>query len=949
MPLAANGADVTLYLVADDAGDGSEHDSVVWERPRLVAAGMPDLLLRDVPAVSKALEDHRDRLFQGTAQSLAAAAEAAKSGGAFDTGELAGKYKIPVEVLTAWFDYLGLGGGGGVSIKTHLSGKIVKSSGYDFVNGWGPGQTPNVVANSSDRHVRVPGNLKPHRVAMHPSPTQKVAAGWQSPVSGALRVSGTVQHAHPECGNGVTWSLEVRRGATRQRLAAGVAQGGTPVSVGPIEGVPVEPGDLVSVLIGPRDGNHSCDLTAVDLTLTGEGQTWDLAADVSPDILAGNPHADRRGHPDVWHFYTEPDRGGASDSVIPAGSVLARWELASNPDQKEALAQEVQTLLTSGPPESGESPDALLYRQLVSLRGPLFRAARDEIARKPQDPTNSKIGPGTFGRLPNGEAIEQASLGVQAPAVIEVTIPGALADGCEFVTSGRLAGSSKEGSVQLAVSTERPGTRPRIDPNRDVLVSDSGPARERFEKAFDTFRQTFPPALCYAKIVPVDEVITLTLFYREDGHLRRLMLDDAQAERLDRLWAELRFVSQDAFKEVDAFQQLLEYASQDADPTVFEPLRQPILDRAEALRRAMTEAEPKQLDAVLEFAEKAYRHPLKPEETEELRNLYHRLREEDLPHEEALRLVLSRELIAPEFLYRLETPGPGESPTPISDWEVASRLSYFLWSSAPDESLRSLAKAGRLRNPEVLASEARRMLKDEKIRRLAEEFACQWLQVYDFDSLDEKNERQFPDFNRLRGPMYEETILFFTDLFQNDRPALTFLDADYTYLNGSLAEHYEIPNVSGNDWKRVEGIKRFGRGGVLGLSSTLARQSGASRTSPILRGTWVSEVLLGEKLPKPPPGVPQLPDEPATTGSLSVRELVERHTKDAKCAVCHTRIDPIGFSLEAYDAIGRRRTTDLGDRPIEVDAKMKDGTEFSGLGGLREYLLTDRRDAVARQ
>ncbi len=949
LPLAANGEDVTLYLVADEAGDGSEHDAVVWDRPRLVAAGMPDLLLRDVPAVSKALAAHRDRLFRGTARSLAAAAEASKSRGAFDTGELAERYEIPVEVLTAWFDYLGLGGPGGVTIETHLSGKFEKGSGYDFVNGWGPGETPNVVANSSDTHVRVPGNLKPHSVAMHPSPSLKVAAGWRSPVAGSFRISGTVQHAHPECGNGVTWSLEVRRGATRQRLAAGVAQGGTPVAVGPIEGVPVEPGDLVSVLIGPRDGNHSCDLTAVDLTLTGEDQTWDLAADVSPDILAGNPHADRLGHPDVWHFYTEPDRGGATDSVIPAGSVLARWELATKPEQKAALAQDVQKLLTTGPPESRESPDAALYRQLVSLRGPLFRAAHQEMASKPEGQANPGIGPGTFGHLPGGEAIEPGSLGVQAPAVIEVTIPAALADGCEFVTSGRLASSSKQGSVQLAVSSARPGTRPKIDPGRDVLVSDSGPARERFEKAFDTFRQTFPPALCYAKIVPVDEVITLTLFYREDDLLRRLMLDDAQAERLDRLWTELRFVSQDAFKEVDAFQQLLEYASQDADPRVFEPLRQPILDRAEALRQSMAEAEPKQVDAVLGFAEKAYRHPLKPGEAEELRTLYERLREEELPHDEALRLVLARVLISPEFLYRVETPGPGKSPAPLSDWELASRLSYFLWSSAPDETLRSRAAAGRLHDPDVLASEARRMLKDEKIRRLAEEFACQWLQVYDFDSLDEKSERHFPGFHRLRGPMYEETILFFTDLFQRDRPALTFLDADYTYLNGPLAEHYEIPDVSGDDWKRVEGIKRYGRGGILGLSSTLASQSGASRTSPILRGNWVSEVLLGEKLPKPPPGVPQLPDDESATGGLSVRELVERHTRDAKCAVCHSRIDPIGFSLEAYDAIGRRRATDLGDRPVEVNARMKDGTEFSGLDGLRDYLLTDRRDAVARQ
>jgi len=216
--------------------------------------------------------------------------------GKFDPIELARKHDVPPDVLAAWFDYLGLASGS-IAISTHLQGKTVKASGYPFVNGWGPGETPNLLANSSDMHVRVPGNLRPRSVAMHPSPTSRVAAGWLSPVTGVMQVSGKVQHAHPECGNGVTYSLEVRRGATRQRLAAGVAQGMKAVQIGPFEPVPVRPGDLVSVVIGSRDGNHSCDLTAVDLTLVGDGKSWDLAADVSPDVLAGNPHADRLGIP----------------------------------------------------------------------------------------------------------------------------------------------------------------------------------------------------------------------------------------------------------------------------------------------------------------------------------------------------------------------------------------------------------------------------------------------------------------------------------------------------------------------------------------------------------------------------------------------------------------------------------------------------------------------------
>jgi hypothetical protein len=720
------------------------------------------------------------------------------------------------------------------------------------------------------------------------------------------------------------------------------------IQVGPFESVPVRPGDLVSLLVGPRDGNHSCDLTAVDLTLTADGATWDLAADVSPDVLAGNPHADHLGHPGVWHFYTEPDRGGDSDPVIPAGSLLAKWQSATDPKQKKALARDVQAMLTAGPPSAKDSPDAALYRQLVSPRGPLVRAALREIGKGAEGSSAPDLDPPSFGRVPDGPSVDAASLGVKAPAVVEVRLPAELVEGCAFVTSGSLHSSSGEGSVQLVVSTTKPGARPKSDPTRPVVVASDGSAQRRFEAAFATFRELFPPALCYAKVVPVDEVITLTLFHREDDHLRRLMLDDAQAARLDRLWDELRFVSQDALTLVDAFQQLLEYASQDADPKVFEPLRKPLQDRASAFRQALVDSEPKQLDAAIAWAEKAYRRPLRPGEADELRGLYRKLRGEGLPHDEAWRLVLARVVVAPAFLYRVETPGPGTKASPVDDWELAGRLSYFLWSSAPDDTLRDLAASGRLHDPDVLAAQARRMLKDDKIRRLATEFACQWLHVYDFDALDEKSERHFPTFKPLRGAMYEETIRFFTDLYQRDLPALAFLDADHALLNESLAKHYGIPGVVGDDWRRVEGVRAFGRGGILGLSTTLAKQSGASRTSPILRGNWVSEVLLGEKLPKPPPGVPQLPDDEATAG-LSVRALVERHAKDAKCATCHARIDPIGFSLEAYDAIGRRREKDLGHHPIDVRARMQDGTSFEGLDGLRGYLLTNRREAVARQ
>jgi Protein of unknown function (DUF1588)/Protein of unknown function (DUF1592)/Protein of unknown function (DUF1585) len=241
----------------------------------------------------------------------------------------------------------------------------------------------------------------------------------------------------------------------------------------------------------------------------------------------------------------------------------------------------------------------------------------------------------------------------------------------------------------------------------------------------------------------------------------------------------------------------------------------------------------------------------------------------------------------------------------------------------------------------------RRMLADEKTQRLAREFAAQWLHIYDFDQHDEKSEQAFPGFAELRGAMYEESNRFFSDLAQNGGSLLQLLDADHTFLNEALAKHYGVPGVVGPHWRRVEGVRRLGRGGVLTQASTLAKQSGASRTSPILRGNWLCEVILGERLPRPPKNVPVLA-ETAPPG-LTERQLIEAHTTDPGCAACHARIDPYGFALEHYDAIGRYRDRDAAGLAIDSSAQLPDGAAVDGLDGLRSYLLTQRRDAFVAQ
>lgn len=944
----ANGEAINLYLAAHDAGDGQAGDVVVWQEPKLVIPGRPPVPLRDIPAFVEQLSTRRSQILAATARSLLAADETA---GAEETDD----------ARQAWFRFLGVRSSPEFKLDLFTK-KIEKSGTYEFVQGWGTTQLPMLLANSSNQHVRIPGNMKAHGVAVHPSPTLQAAVGWRSPVAASLRIEGAVTRAHAECGNGVTWSLELRRGGARQRLANGEARNASTVALGPFEGVRVQPGDLISVLIGPREGNHSCDLTDIDLRLTGPSARWSLTDDVAPSVLAANPHG-------VWHFYTEPVADASVEALLPADSLLARWQTESLPQQRRQLAEALQNLLAAPAPTATDtSADAVLYRQLHSLAGPLFAAPLAGTTL--QKPSPWGLPAAAFGPQPHCDAVDPASLCVRAPSVLELRLPPDLVANSEFVTTGTLhPASGAEGSVQLEVLTQRPVARSGLLPTgtsvadaqgtwtsnnqvvtygMPVVVHPNSAARKRIESRFHEFRQMFPPALCYTKIVPVDEVVTLTLFHREDDHLSRLVLNEKQKAELNRLWDELHFVSRDALTLVDAFEQLWQFATQDADPSKFEPLRQPILARAEAFRQRLIDAEPHHVDAVLEFAARAYRRPLRMEEKTGLRDLYQKMRRQEMPHEEAIRLLLARVLVAPAFLYRTETAAPGRQAAPVGDYELASRLSYFLWSSMPDPELRAAAASGKLRTPSGLQAQAHRMLRDPRVRRLATEFGAAWLHIHDFESTDEKSERHFPEFRDLRGAMYEEPIRFFADLFANNGGVLSLLDANHTFVNDALAKHYGIPGVTGPEWRRVDGIRQHARGGVLGHAAVLAQQSGASRTSPILRGNWILEVLLGERSPRPPKDVPQLPvDEAAET--LTVRELTEKHTADPRCAGCHARIDPFGYTLERYDAIGRHRDKDLGNRPINDRARVKDGTDLQGLEGLRTYLLTKGRSAFVRQ
>ncbi|WP_367874448.1 DUF1592 domain-containing protein [Luteolibacter sp. Populi] len=923
LPARAEG-DMVLSLVTSDARDGNAGDVIRWETPRLLRGKLPPIPLQQAELLGKRLDDLLEKELPRTSAYLEALAAVRHDGTVL--ADIAAVRDLNPELLANWSALTNIGHSKAPAIRGHFTGKLAGIGGFPFVRGWGSPQTPSMTVNGSQEVVRFSTLTVPGRsVLLHPSPDKKASIIWCSPVAGKIRVSGQVADADGNCGNGVAWRVDQVTRAGRRDVAAGVIQNGGRETFDSPEEFAVEAGDLIAFEVDPRDGEHVCDTTQVALTIADSlsAASWDLAAEVIDRIHESNPLPDAAGHPDVWHFCALPLNDDTSASHLPA-TVLALWQEAvltgKQRSEVDAAAKYVQDLLVGklAPAWSNER----LRDMLLDIEGPLEWGT---IAFK---------GAG-------GEDIPATG-----PSRLDFRIPAKLASGAEFVVKARLErGASDQGSVVAdVILTDASGVR-RASGEMPVLASAAGAIRAA--EGFEAFHSIFPAALCYTKIVPVDEVVTLRLFYREDEMLRRLVLDDGEIADLERLWRELNFVSLAPLRLVDAFEQLWQYATQDGDPTEFDPLRQPIATAAEGFERDRIAAEPLQLESLVEFAGRAWRRPLGDAEKESLRSLYRKLRSEELDHEEAIRLTLTRVLTAPAFLYKLETPGPAQDAVPVNDYELATRLAYFLWSSVPDEELLTLASQGKLRDPAVLAEQARRMTADPRVRRLAIEFGTQWLHVRGLDQLDEKSESVFPEFAGIRGDLNEEPVRFFTDLFQHDGRVSDLLDADHTFVNAALANYYGIEGVEGSEWRRVEGVRKRGRGGILGFGATLAKQSGASRTSPILRGTWVCETILGEHLPSPPKDVPVLPEQPPA--GLSERALTELHTKDPACARCHAKIDPYGFALEHYDAIGRFRTMDLVGQPVQDAAKLPDGKEIAGMGGLRDYLLRDRGDDFTRQ
>jgi Protein of unknown function (DUF1592)/Protein of unknown function (DUF1588)/Protein of unknown function (DUF1587)/Protein of unknown function (DUF1585)/Protein of unknown function (DUF1595) len=474
-------------------------------------------------------------------------------------------------------------------------------------------------------------------------------------------------------------------------------------------------------------------------------------------------------------------------------------------------------------------------------------------------------------------------------------------------------------------------------------------------------------------------------YFRDDEPLYELVLDDAQQIELDEMWQEMDFVAKTTERMYGQFASFGEArgrignetndVTEAAQPEDKEATSEAKIRRLEKaylgmadggsavgikavkdyfewvnttvrwVEKARADAEPSHLDALLQFAARAYRHPLAKEDKDDLLSFYRECRmKEAMSHEAAMRECVVSVLMSPDTTYRIDLADAGKEIRPLSDYDLASRLSYFLWSSIPDDELLAHAAKGDLHEPQVIAAQAQRMMKDPRSRALAVEFGGNWLDFRRFENIGTVDLQRYPNFTGdLRAAMFEEPVRFLFDVFQADRPVLDLLYANDTFVNPVLAKHYGM-NVAikgSNDWVHVSDASAQSRGGILPMAVFLTKNAPGLRTSPVKRGNWVVKNVLGERIPPPPAVVPELPRDEAKL-DLPLRDMLARHRADPNCAACHARFDSMGLVFEGFGPVGEKREKDLGGRPIDAHAVFPGGGEGDGLAGLRSY-IRDRR------
>jgi len=512
-----------------------------------------------------------------------------------------------------------------------------------------------------------------------------------------------------------------------------------------------------------------------------------------------------------------------------------------------------------------------------------------------------------FGKHPQGRQIEPQVLAIAAPLVFTLPLPD---NATQVHVEARLDLQNPDidqGTIQWALTADKPRDVTKIMPGVLTVWKTQTEAARRTMGDFHVMKMAFPD-MFERRLEEVADNLQrrwpgITVYYFSDEQLGQILGDK------DR-------------KQLEAMKKDWGYT---AVPNL-NPQQQKEYDGA-------------LLWHLHYFAQRAWRRPISEEETKKLDALYYDGRKKELDRESAAREVIVRVLVSPHFLFKAETlplASNGTGDVKLNAFELASRLSYFLWASMPDWELRKAADEGSILKPEVLAAQTQRMLRDPKAKALAKEFAGQWLKFNGFDEKSTVDEKKYPEFTAdIRNDMQRETIEFFTHLVRDDRSVGDIIGGDYSFLNERLAKFYGVPGITGGDFREVK-LAQQHRGGLLGMGAILTKTSRPNRTSPVLRGDYLYQIVLGFSSPPPPPNVPKLPEGAVKPSSL--RESLMQHRADQACSVCHDRIDPLGFALESFDPIGRFRAADESGGKIDDTGELKDGTKFQGLDGLRQYL-----------
>jgi hypothetical protein len=482
-------------------------------------------------------------------------------------------------------------------------------------------------------------------------------------------------------------------------------------------------------------------------------------------------------------------------------------------------------------------------------------------------------------------------------------------------------------------------------------------------------------------------------YFRDDQPLYELILSEQEQQELDRLWDELDFIAEvpvrqyaghlwferaeasfltdDRFdfvraedKNASSSEMMAKFAKiyleklreKSADEQVVAAVEYYFREMDQRLRKLENDrqaAEVKQLDSLLKMIESIYRRPVGPEVVERWRDFYRDVRQ--LPtanHRTALEDTLVSLLLSPQHLYRWDLGANSPAVVALDGDELAARWSYFLWASSPDTLLRQGAMQDELLDREGISRQLQRMVHDARFEGMVREFLGNWLDFRRFESHNGVDRNQFPEFDdAMRQAMFDEPIQYFMDLMRRDGQLIELIDSNYVVVNKPLAKFYGLKasyDQIGEEWQRLETVAAQDRGGLISMSVFLTQNSPGLRTSPVKRGYWVVRKILGEKIPAPPPNVPELPNSEHDLGELTLRQVLQKHREHPSCAGCHARFDSFGLLLEGFDPIGRPRKQDLAGHTISAAATLPDGNDANGIVGLRNYIKSQRADDFRR-